>query len=552
LASVTISLISKILFIALILPFLSPGQSFEWARRAGGQGDNRANSIRTDQTGSSYITGRFSGTTYFDDSLLVSSGDQDMFLAKYQSDGRLAWIRRAGGKYSTSGEDIAIDRLHGFIFVTGFYYDTTNFGKVSIVGSPFYLAKYDTSGDLIWVRTIQTTGGGSATKLSVDRDGNVFVCGEGSGAITFDSLVNSNNGFFLAKFDSTGKFVWVKFPVGTAYLECQGVSIDSFGSIYVTGDFQNGTVTFGTATLICAGSVDVFTVKYDRSGEVIWARRAGGSSDDYPGGICLDELNNVYIVGVFGGSFTFGSDSLVNVGGHDIFLAKYDSSGNVLWVRQIGGRGSDEAGGEVGDITCSLNHGEVEIIGICSDSCRFDSSIILPKGTFLAGYDLDGRIRWVQQAIGVNPTSNTYGTSLDVDSIGNSYITGFFDGTSAFGSLVLSASGIFDIFVAKISNTSLSVGPHWNSITGGFHLFQNFPNPFNPLTVIQYQVPTYGKVILKIYNILGQEVGALVDNFQEAGYKSVTFNAKDLPSGLYFYRLQTGNFTDTKKLILLK
>lgn len=85
-----------------------------------------------------------------------------------------------------------------------------------------------------------------------------------------------------------------------------------------------------------------------------------------------------------------------------------------------------------------------------------------------------------------------------------------------------------------------------------FKLEQNYPNPFNPTTTIQYQLPQDSKVILKVYDILGSEVAALVNEEQEAGYKEVKFDAINIASGIYVYRLQAGDFISTKKMLLVK
>ncbi|MCZ7610242.1 MAG: T9SS type A sorting domain-containing protein [Ignavibacterium sp.] len=85
-----------------------------------------------------------------------------------------------------------------------------------------------------------------------------------------------------------------------------------------------------------------------------------------------------------------------------------------------------------------------------------------------------------------------------------------------------------------------------------FRLEQNYPNPFNPMTTIQYQLPQDSKVILKVYDILGSEVAALVNEEQKAGYKEVKFNAVNIASGMYVYRLQAGNYISTKKMMLLR
>jgi hypothetical protein len=85
-----------------------------------------------------------------------------------------------------------------------------------------------------------------------------------------------------------------------------------------------------------------------------------------------------------------------------------------------------------------------------------------------------------------------------------------------------------------------------------FALYQNFPNPFNPATKIKYDIPTDSRVTIKIYNLIGQEVATLLDDDQEAGYKSVEWNASSLPSGMYIYRITAGSFSDVKKLMLVK
>ena len=85
-----------------------------------------------------------------------------------------------------------------------------------------------------------------------------------------------------------------------------------------------------------------------------------------------------------------------------------------------------------------------------------------------------------------------------------------------------------------------------------FSLSQNYPNPFNPSTLIRYQVANTGKVRLNVYDVLGREVATLVNDVKPAGSYTVTFNAANVPSGVYFYRLQTASFTETKRLVVLK
>ena len=85
-----------------------------------------------------------------------------------------------------------------------------------------------------------------------------------------------------------------------------------------------------------------------------------------------------------------------------------------------------------------------------------------------------------------------------------------------------------------------------------YTLYQNYPNPFNPTTTIKFDLPQAAEVKLAIYNILGEKVVTLADGFLEEGFHSVVFDAKNLASGTYIYRLQTSGFVQTKKMVLMK
>jgi hypothetical protein len=96
------------------------------------------------------------------------------------------------------------------------------------------------------------------------------------------------------------------------------------------------------------------------------------------------------------------------------------------------------------------------------------------------------------------------------------------------------------------------VAEKWQAVPQQFVLYQNYPNPFNPTTVISYELPTAHHVTLRVYNTLGQEVVTLVKGIQDAGFKSVTFDASRLPSGVYYYRLSTGSSALQKRMVLVK
>ncbi len=169
-----------------------------------------------------------------------------------------------------------------------------------------------------------------------------------------------------------------------------------------------------------------------------------------------------------------------------------------------------------------------------------------------------------------NTTSKLFAmTSSDLfysDNYGNTWIKIKEDGLSntAFHSLALNDSLIFlgtegdGIWKSKLSDLITSSGETKDLIVKDFKLYQNYPNPFNPSTKISYALPSMSKVVIKIYNLLGQEITTLLNSTESAGYKEIIFNANNLASGIYFYRIVATSadgrniFAETKKLILMK
>jgi hypothetical protein len=170
------------------------------------------------------------------------------------------------------------------------------------------------------------------------------------------------------------------------------------------------------------------------------------------------------------------------------------------------------------------------------------------RDVFVAKYDGDGNLLWVEQAGG---SDLDWAGSIAVDGSGNCLVTGAFWGTATFGDTTLTSAGDHDIFVAKIEYPMTGIHETLNLPTSMF-LHQNYPNPFNPTTTIRYTLPRAEFVSLKVYDILGREVATLVNERQAAGGYSVRFDANQLSSGLYFYKITTGNFNKARKMVVMK
>jgi len=111
---------------------------------------------------------------------------------------------------------------------------------------------------------------------------------------------------------------------------------------------------------------------------------------------------------------------------------------------------------------------------------------------------------------------------------------------------------VHQFYQSNFDYNILPVEDESNLIVDDYKLFQNYPNPFNPSTTISYQIPQQELVIMKVFDILGNEIGTIVNEEKPAGNYKVDFNTHSLPSGVYFYQLVAGNFVETKKMVLMK
>ncbi|MDR3666995.1 MAG: T9SS type A sorting domain-containing protein, partial [Ignavibacteriaceae bacterium] len=188
------------------------------------------------------------------------------------------------------------------------------------------------------------------------------------------------------------------------------------------------------------------------------------------------------------------------------------------------------------------------VTGYFTGIATFDSIKVTSIGqnVFFAKYDSNGNCLWVKQAGG---TQGAIGYSIANDENGNIYSTGWFQGNATFGSIQLYGS----TYIAKISdNPSTNVFNESNKLPNRFNLAQNYPNPFNPSTVISYSIPAASNIKLVVYNTLGQTVRTLEKEYKSAGNYSINFNAVNIPSGIYFYKLDAGQFSQVKKMIIIK
>jgi len=533
-------------------------QSWQWVR---GAKEASAYATTTDVSGNIYVTGSFGGaTTIFGTSTLNNLGLADVFLVKYDSLGNVLWARSAGG----AGNDIATSAItdaSGNVYITG-YFDsastTITFGSITLTNEAssalsgnMFLVKYNAGGDVVWAKSAGGLGSDEANSMATDAQGNIYIVGNFSSSFTLDTITLSaasgNSDIFIAKYDSSGRIVWAKKTTESYINNATSVCTDVAGNIYLAGYF-NGSVIWGTDTVFGGGVGKTLLVKYDSSGNIIWARSSNGSVFDCANSAITDAAGNVYIAGYFNGpGLTFDTSSIFATSATGmnglLYLVKYDSSGNVKWAT---GPVSSTAFG----IASSIKNdalGDIYFSGaFTGPTIIFGTHTLVSEGPdptiFLAKYNSLGNVVWAHSIVG---NGADYATSLNIDHKGNLYMTGYFiDGALTFDTTTLScSSGDSAMYLVKLdsANTTSTQFVHPNVI----YALNTFPNPANGPFAIHVSTSITEEAQIIITNVIGEKVKEL----------TATTNTDipvqlDTPPGIYFISAITTQGTQTSKMVV--
>lgn len=271
-------------------------------------------------------------------------------------DPELVWSTYYGGEGEDAGNNIAMDK-DDFIYVTGYTSSETGMANAGMImtylGGPFdaWIGKFDSLGNRLWCTYYGGAGGDYGTNLCTDTAGHIFITG-----FTFSTNFNTYNAFqniygantdaFLMKFDGEGTRYWATYYGGNSYNYGRGVAVDADQNIIMCGYGRStNNIAAGGYQNTNAGLYDAFVVKFDQMGNRIWGSYFGGEKDDECRGVCVDNNRNIYITGLTESTTGIGNSGYDNTfgGKHDCFIAKFNTSGSLLWSTYYGGGGEDNA-----------------------------------------------------------------------------------------------------------------------------------------------------------------------------------------------------------------
>lgn len=532
-----------------------------WTRTYGGVGREYGYSIELTDDGGYIIGGSTSS---------YGAGLMDVYLVKTDSIGDTLWTRYYGGGETELGCYAEETDDGGYIFV-GY---TASFGSGS---SDIYLLKTDSQGDTIWTRTYGGIGVDIAWRCQQTDDGGYIIAGE------TDSYGAGDRDVYLLKVDAVGDTVWTRAYGGT----------DSDGACYVEQTSDGDYIITGYTASLGAGGDDFFLLKVNSAGNIQWYRTYGGSGDDVAWPV-RQTSDGGYIVS--GQTTSFGA------GDWDVYMVRTDAAGHLIWSQTYGGPAREygwsidlasDGGYIVNGFTESFGAGgidlyflriEDEITTCCDVNMAPDAYPIevSPGGSFgLTGIIGDPTLDpivtdvWVgvrfygfiplYSFLNIPLNSGQYMNAHMVQNVPVSAPAGVYEYVAYCGDLdswLVCDSAVFEFTVTGeplesgavewilkggwVEGNMITEMPRETALSGAF------PNPFNTTTTISFDMHKSGYATLNIYNLLGQKMETLITGQMPAGRHNVQWDASGCSSGIYFCRLTAGDRIFTKRMTLIK
>ncbi|MBI2271722.1 MAG: SBBP repeat-containing protein [Bacteroidetes bacterium] len=457
-----------ILLIFVLSAVVKAQPNCQWTKGYGNTKEESCKSVYVDASGNVYSTGYFYSPTITFGSTTLTNFDNscnscDAFIVKSDSCGNVIWAKKAGDDwYVDEGAAISADNL-GNIYVAGSFQSATiTFGSFVLNNSGSYntfLVKYNSAGVVQWAKASTGDYRAVVTDMCADKNGNTYMTGWfNSDSLMFDGIKLMQGGYydmFVVKYDNNGNAVWAKNAGYDGDDSGYGVAADTAGNVFVGGSFQD-SIKFGTVFIKpqLAYYYHPFIVKYDKNGNVIWAKSSSnGESSDEAYDVAADISGNAYLAGYFkSDTITLGSIRLPNASiyNHNGFLAKYDPSGNVTWARRIGGNFSDIIKRVTTDTNANIYiGGDFESATIALDALSLTnfSNADTSYDIFIAKYNTNGNIQWARSA---GEARGEYLEGIAVGKNGIPFISGRYNSSSlAFGATILTNKGRTDTYVTN-------------------------------------------------------------------------------------------------------
>jgi len=547
-----------------------------WGVTGGGADNDYSSGLVLDENDDIYFTGNYDNEeALFGTTTLPNIDGYEVFIAKVNSMGTYEWAVAATGPGDAKGYGIdflPIDGESGIVLATGYFEDSLYIGLdnqllESVGDDDIYILSYNADGTFDGGSSYGSTGEDQAKAINIvpGSDGYYYVSGitKGDFVTPTDSLVNyGDRDMFVLKM-RYDELVWVKNYGGSAYDYINAADIARTGKVYFTGNHKSTPAQFDPFTTDIVGSYDLWI------GEMFYVTPPSApvilAVEDIPndqGGKVRVQFTGSELTKSFSiWRLIDGSGDWDAVGSFNgIFNSKYS------YVAPTLGDSTDQG---IYLSTFKITAHSGESIDYFESDLASGYSIdnlapAVPAGIIAIGHEDRVEIAWDDnedkdfQFYAIYRSSDSEFNPDTMITATYTTIESSFDDTSVeFGKtyyyriVTVDFSGNQSEYSENIFALVTDVNTELELPTV-YELGQNYPNPFNPSTVINFSLPESGLVTLKVFDILGQEVAELVNQVKTAGVYEVSFDATNLTTGLYIYRIEAGSFSATKKMLLVK
>jgi hypothetical protein len=531
------------IILVIILPFGMAAQTFEWAKRAGGPGDDGATGLTTDGNGNLFMSGSTAGMANFDNKIAHSRGCYDGFVVQYGTNQIAQWVKTFGGIICDYAGDVTTDAA-GNVYVTGYMSYDVYFDTLLVPfpdGREFYIAKYSHTGQFQWVHTYPLLGDSYNARMQYDH-GRLYMVGTFQDTLqigTASLVAGGQRDGFVSAWDTAGNFLWVRQGMSHLDFEPDGMIGDPHGNVYITAEIS-GLTYFGPFVFQGQGQRPHLIAKLNRWGQVIWAKQLHADRLGYYPRLALSPSGDLYAGGEAMGPIQF--DSLTFSGGGMMWLMRLDTAGNLRWMQTV-------KGDELRPYQIAVDgFDNAYVIGDFQDSAKIGTTVMRTSrryqyNTFLAHFADDGSIvsglQIKNEAWGVN-----FPADLCLQGDTTLYITGRYHDTTYIGSTTLLGIGNYDIFLSKLNLSPVVAVPE-ASVPVPLSIY---PNPaYENFSVSDDRIAA-GTVLT-----LCAPDGKLVRKIALHGAQTVV-STEGLTAGLYFYRVEAtrGVGILTGKLVVME
>lgn len=374
----------------------------------------------------------------------------------------------AGGTGYETGYGVVSDAA-GNAYVVGSFQGTATFGNSNVTAdmTDGFVAKYDASAELVWIKTIGGSGNEDVMSVTIDANGNLYIAGGCSADTGFGALTPpGEEGGFVAKMNSNGDFLWVTTfkRTGGHTTSIHKVALDRNGNPVIAG-FLGSSLTIGGETMVVTGSQNGFAAKLGKeSGTVQWARNFPSTYASYAEAVACDDNGDIFVGGSFFGATTFGANVFTTSDTDlDAFFVKMSDNGNVISATHLSGTGWSNL------LDMKVDHaGDVVITGYYGSALTGGGLSLTGAGyenPFVAKFSAAGNHKWSLRPSSFSSYAN--GRALAIGGDNNVYVTGFFYRELGLDNVKLTAglgANDYDAFVVKIDPGGNAL---WGKRAGG-------------------------------------------------------------------------------------